>query len=60
VRVKWNFECGYVTRIPDFEVEIPDEDIEGMSEKEKQKYIDDWIKEEFQNRISYYWEIEKE
>jgi hypothetical protein len=59
MRVKWNFDCGYVMRIPDFNVNVPDEDLEGLSVEEQEKVIEEYVKGEFDNRITYWWKREE-
>lgn len=55
MKVKWNFESGYVHRIPDFTLEIDDEEIEGMGDIERENYIDDCVREAFLQRVRYHW-----
>lgn len=62
MKIKWSVEgagcnnarCG----LPDFEIEIPDEDVEGMSEAQREKFIDDWVQEEFEQQVYPHWEID--
>ena len=64
MKVKWSVEgagcnqhrCG----LPDFEIEIPDEDLEDLSESQRDKVIDDWIQDEFDRRVYPHWEIASE
>lgn len=61
MKVKWSVEgagCNYGRcGLAEFEVEIPDEDVEGMTETSREKYIDDWIDDEFPQRVYPHWEI---
>lgn len=61
MKVKWyvegsgcnNARCG----LPDFEIEIPDEDVEGLSEAERDRVTDDWVQGEFEQKVYPQWEI---
>jgi stress-induced morphogen len=61
MKVKWSVEgsgCNYARcGIPDFIIEIPDEDFDGMTEKQREKYIEDWVEEEFRQQVYPYWAI---
>jgi hypothetical protein len=59
MKVKWNFDCGYLTRIPDFKLKIPDEDIEGLSNEQRDIVIWEYVQQEFENRIVPHWEIDE-
>lgn len=53
MKVRWRVETGYVDRIPPFEVEIDDEALEGLSETERQKVIEEYVEESFREEIGY-------
>jgi len=55
MKIKWGIDTGYVINIPDFELEIPDEDLEDLSEEEQNKIIDEYVQDEFDNRMYTYW-----
>lgn len=57
--IKWNVDTGYVTRIPDFTLEIDDYELEGLSEEEQNRLIDEYVEQEFQNRMNIYWRREE-
>lgn len=57
--IKWNVDTGYCINIPDWELEIDDEEVEGMTEDEKDDFIDEVVQEAFHNNIGYYWNIDK-
>lgn len=59
MKIKWDIGTGYASdmRRPDQEFEIPDEDLEGLSDWDRSLYIDELVLEEFQNRYSLEWEI---
>lgn len=57
--IKWNVDTGYVTRIPDFTLEIDDYELEGLSEEEQNALIDEYVEQEFQNRMNIYWRREE-
>lgn len=61
MKIKWSVEgsgcnnarCG----LPDFEMEIDDGDLEGMTETQRDKEIDDRVDEEFRQKVYPFWEI---
>jgi hypothetical protein len=55
MNILWNFETSYVHRIPDFTLTIDDEELEGLSEKEIEEYIEDAVKHAFENQVQYWW-----
>lgn len=56
--VKWYLDDGFVP-VHDFEFEIDDEELEGMSQEEIEEYIDGAVTDEYNQTVSYYWEIEE-
>ncbi len=57
MKIKWEVEDGYVGKSRPQYLEIPDEDLEDMDEDEKQSYIEDSVKNDFENKVSFTWEI---
>jgi hypothetical protein len=55
MKIKWNIETGYVQRIPDWTFDVPDEDLEGLDEREQQAVIEEYVQAEFENNIAYRW-----
>jgi hypothetical protein len=55
MKIKWNIDTGYVNRIPDWELEIPDNELEGLSEQEQDNLIGEYVQEEMANYIYPYW-----
>lgn len=55
MKIRWNIDTGYVLRIPGWELEIPAEDLEGLSDNEQNDVIDEYVREEMCNHISTYW-----
>lgn len=55
MKVKWGWDDGYVGGRRDEILEIPDEDLEGMTEREIEDYIDEEVKQAFADRVTYYW-----
>jgi hypothetical protein len=53
MKVKWTLETGYVTRIPAFVVNVPDEDLEGLDEGQQEEIINAYIQDDFENNISW-------
>lgn len=60
MKVKWNIDTGYVSRIPDFEYEVDEYDLNdwafdltsGATEEDIAEEISGVIKEEFEQRIA--------
>lgn len=56
MKIRWEVEDGYCGKSRPHYTEIPDEDLEGLEGEELEQFIWDWIQEEFDNEISFYWE----
>lgn len=54
MKVKWNVDTGYVNREAARVLEIDDEDMEDMDEKEREEYINQCIEEDFRQKIHWY------
>lgn len=46
---------GIVGADRQFEVEIPDEDLEGLDEQERDQFIHSWVSDEVNNYVSWGW-----
>ena len=57
MRVRWEISDGYVGKSRPHYTEIPDEEFDGLNEEEKEQLIDDWVEEEFNNKVSFYWKV---
>ena len=55
MKVTWEVEDGYVGKSRPQTTEIPDEDLEGLDEAQKEKVIAEAIQEDFDSKIT--WEI---
>jgi hypothetical protein len=55
MKIHWNIETGYVTRIPDWKFEIPQDEIEGLSEDELEDYVYECIQQRFLEAVRYTW-----
>lgn len=55
MKISWNVYTGYVHRSPNLELEIPDEDLKGLNEKEIEDLVEECVEDEFYNKISFYW-----
>lgn len=53
MEITWQVEDGYVGKSRPQYTEIPDEDLEGMTEEEKEDYIYQWIQQDFDDKISW-------
>lgn len=51
MKFEWNYESGYVNREPWREFEIPDEELEDLTEIEIEDLMYEYAEEEFHNRI---------
>lgn len=51
MKIKWNIDTGYVNKMPDWEFEIDDEDLEGLAGTEREVLIIERIQEEMDNQI---------
>lgn len=58
MKIRWEISDGYAGGSRPHYTEIDDEDLEGLSEKEKDEYIEDWVRGEFEQRVYYSWSIE--
>ena len=58
MKIKWFVEGvgDYTGSLPGRELVIPDEDIENMTKKQKQEYIDSLVQQEFNNNCYPFWE----
>lgn len=56
--VEWWWDDGYVGRRPKHTCEIPDEDLEGLSDAARDRVINEYVRQEFENRVTYGWKIE--
>ena len=55
MKIEWWIDDGYVNRRPNFKLEIPDESLEGLSEAEQDRVIDEYVENERANRIGVGW-----
>lgn len=56
--VNWWIETGFYGDTHQGEFNIPEEDIDGMTEADIEELIEDYMSVEVGNRIQYGWEIE--
>lgn len=59
MKIKWGWDDGYVGRRPEKTLEIDDEDIEGLSDAERDTFIDECVVDEMHNHVHLYWRIEE-
>ena len=57
-RIKWEVNDGYCGSRPHF-LTIPDEELAEYEGEERDKYIEDYVRGEFEQKVSYSWEEEK-
>lgn len=53
MRVTWQVEDGYVGGSRPHTTVIDDEDLEDLDEKEREERIDEFIEEDFRNKVSW-------
>jgi len=62
MKITWHIDDGYAGGSRPHTLEIPDEELEGEnfhSEEERNDYIDDEVKNAFEQTCSFSWEIEE-
>lgn len=55
MKIEWHYDDGYVNRTPWRTLEIPDEDLDDLSEQEQNKIIDEYVEDAFRNAVSPCW-----
>lgn len=53
MKVKWVVNDGYVSGGRYHYTEIPDEDLEDLSDEEREEMISDYIEEDFRQKITW-------
>lgn len=57
MKVKWEVEDGYVGKSCPHFTDVPDDELEECeTEEEKGDLIDSYIKEDFEQKITYHWD----
>jgi hypothetical protein len=59
MKITWMIEDGYVGASRYQHLEIPDEDMEDMDDEAKEKYIEEYIQNDFNDKISWSYKIIK-
>ena len=59
MKIIWGVETGMLGSERGGEIEIDDDRVEGMTEKEKDKYISDCVWAEVENYVNWYWRVEE-
>jgi hypothetical protein len=57
MKLKLKINTGYAGANHEDEIEIPDEELEGLAEHEKSNYFDECLQDFINNNIEAYWEI---
>ena len=55
MKIKWNIDTGYVHKMPHREMEIDDEDLDGLSLPEREDLIAERVQEQMNNEIVPYY-----
>lgn len=55
MKIQWHYDDGYVNRTPWRDLEIPDEDLEDLSESEQGRIIDEYVEQAFRNAVQPRW-----
>ncbi len=53
MKVSWTISSKWVLNIPPYEIEVPDEDLEGLSEEERETVISEYIQDHFQEEVTW-------
>ena len=56
MRVMWDIDDGYVGSRPHY-ITIDDEELEEMTDEEQEAYIEECVKDAFEQTITYHWRI---
>ena len=54
MRVQWEVEDGYAGKSRPQFTDIPNEDLEGLEEDERQRVIEDYVRQDFESNIYWY------
>ena len=58
MRIQWEIDDGYTGRNRPHFLNIDDDELEDYeTEEEREQFIEECVKEEFENTIDYYWKI---
>jgi hypothetical protein len=57
MKITWEIDDGYIGRSRPHHLEIPDNDMEDMNDEEKVKYIEEYIQDDFNDKISWSYKI---
>lgn len=55
MKIRWEVDDGYAGKSRPHYVAVPDKDLEDLSEAEQEAVIEEWVKGEFDSKVSYYW-----
>lgn len=55
MRVTWEVDDGYAGKSRPQHTEVPDEELEHLTEEEQLRLIEEYIQEDFDNRMSPCW-----
>lgn len=55
MKITWSIDDGFAHSTRSYTIDVPDEDLEDLSEQEQQQVIDEYVRNDFENKIVYYW-----
>lgn len=55
MKIEWGWDDGYVGGRPKQVIEIPDEDLENLSEEDQKVIIDEYVEAAFKDQVTYWW-----
>jgi len=55
MKILWGWDDGFARRRPSLVLEVPDEDLEDLDEREQDVVIDQYVREAFENQVQTYW-----
>jgi hypothetical protein len=56
MKIKVHLSIGYVTADQEDTIDVPDEELEGLSDTMKDKVIEEWVQEWANNYIETWWD----
>jgi hypothetical protein len=55
-KIKYTIECSWTISSHDGEIEVDDEDLEGLSDDDRERMIGQMVEEDVANYVSWGWE----
>ena len=55
--IEWGWDDGYLGRRPSHTLTIPAEDLEGLNEAQRERVIDEYVRDAMDSRVHPWWRI---